>query len=112
MFFEGYIGAPPTVTVFSFSFICAKAGLIPPRLIASATAAKPTRATLMMRFMAVTPLLCKTSPCRRLWSYGTVGLRDACSQRRELAGGDHGSSRQTGRPAAWRLERDRQYRIA
>jgi hypothetical protein len=52
MFFDAYIGAPPTVTVFSLSFICAKAGLIPPRLTASAAAAKPARATLTMRFMA------------------------------------------------------------
>src|SRR5262245_65008404 len=56
MFLDGYIGAPPTVTVFSF--ISAEAGAVLPRLIASAAAAKPASAMLVMRFMAVTPLLC------------------------------------------------------
>src|SRR5262245_29793105 len=84
MFFDGYIGAPPTVTVFSF--ISAEAEPMPPRLIASAAAAKPASAMLAIRFMAVTPLFCVTSPCRRHRSYGTVAVTDACSQRRELAG--------------------------
>src|SRR5262245_10849646 len=56
MFLDGYIGAPPTVTVFSF--ISAEAEPMPPRLIASAAAAKPASAMVVMRFMAVTPLLC------------------------------------------------------
>src|SRR5262245_3426631 len=56
MFLDGDIGAPPTVTVFSF--ISAEAGAMLPRLIASATSAKPASAMVVMRFMTVTPFLC------------------------------------------------------
>src|SRR5690242_9827526 len=112
MFLDGYIGAPPTVTVFSFSFICAKAGLVAPRLIASAAAAKPASATLKMRFMAVTPLLCVTSPCRRHRSYGGAHAADARSQRRERTRTYDRPRRQTGGRAARRLERNSQHRFA
>src|SRR5262249_5354912 len=61
---------------------------MPPRLIASAVAAKPAKATVTIRFMAVTPLFCVTSPCRRHRSYGAGAVTDARSQRRELAGRD------------------------
>src|SRR5262249_55846 len=102
MFLDGYIGAPPTVTVLSFSFILAKAGLITPTLTASAAEAKPAKAALIMRFMAVTPLLCVTSPCRRHRSYEVHIIMDAGSQSRELAGGnDRSGGHAGGRASCW-----------
>jgi hypothetical protein len=50
MFFDGYIGAPPTVTVFS-SFICAKVGVAAIVLSVSA-AARAVKVVMRESFMS------------------------------------------------------------
>src|SRR5262245_18359676 len=119
MFFEGYIGAPPTVTVCSF--ICARVGV-------AATAARTSVATAtavgrVESFMSMLHVL--FVPRQRLAHAGTQHRARGCSARiffaraggpsglqaRELAAGDDRSGGLSGGGSAGRLKRHRECRV-
>ena len=111
MFFDGYIGAPPTVTVFSFSFICAKAG---PRCAEAECECRCGNAGQRDgddAFHGCNSVALCDVPMRETSKLRSAAPKDARSQRRELTCGDHRSSGQAGGRTAWRLQRYREHGV-
>ena len=74
MFFEGYIGAPPTVTVCSF--ICASVGVAATAANASAAAATAVGRIVRLRVHVVSP---SVAPRQRLANGDTERAKRGCS---------------------------------
>src|SRR5262249_41121599 len=106
MFFDGYIAAPPTITVFS----AAKLGAVAFIARLSAKTAAPAKARAEIRFMALSGALFAVPSGGDIESYGAPETKDAGarSQVRELTGADHRAGREAGGRAARRLKRNRQ----
>src|SRR5919108_6055337 len=118
MFFEGYIGAPPTVTVCSLIGACAG----PAAPAAKASAATATAVDKIEGFMSLSP--CAVRAARAAAHGDTKRVRRRCAraqifrasecgslQTREFAAGDHRSGRLPGGRPAGRLERDCKRRV-
>src|SRR5262249_48587128 len=117
MFFEGYIGAPPTVTVCSF--ICARVGVATAARTSVATATAVGRVESFMSmlhvlFAASAACACRyAAPSARMQRTDIFRLRARAVglKARELAAGDNRSGGLSGGGSAGRLKRHRECRV-
>src|SRR3954466_12480777 len=107
MFFDGYIGAPPTVTVCSSFFICANDGDAANAPNATAAAATVVSAVMRESFMTFSMSSLSGVPVIGFATGATEGRRVRMqrlpSQTRELAFGDNRPGGLSSRAAALRL---------